>query len=270
MTQLGDYRGGRPRFAPDGNNIAADDSGMVWIHDLKREGARTRLMPSGQSFAPVWSTDGKRIVASTYEGGPAQLWSYSSSNSTDRHRVSSAARRRYAASFTPDGRTLAFIEAGAETGSDIWTVTDDSVATPLLNTPHDEGRPRFSPDGRVLAFDSNESGREEVYVQAYPNAGRAIPVSINGGSSPVWNGRELFFLRGDEIHSVTVGGDTQPDPGEPRFVVRVPGIQAAVANGVTYDISPDGRRFVVSLAPLPPKTRELHVVIGLRAPRKPD
>jgi len=122
----------------------------------------------------------------------------------------------------------------------------DRKAQPFLQTPFNESVPRFSPDGRWLAYISNESGRYEVYVQPYPGPGGKWQISTDGGTEPVWNrnGRELFYRSGDKMMAVDIA--TQPSfvAGKPRMLFQG---QYVPTNGTFpfYDVSPDGQRFLM-------------------------
>ena len=129
-------------------------------------------------------------------------------------------------SWSPDGQLLAFIEVNPTTGWDIWVLRHrgDRKAQPFLRTPFNEGAPRFSPDGRWLAYISDESGRYEIYVQPYPGPGGKWQISTEGGTEPVWNpnGRELFYRSGDKMMAVDIA--TQPSfaAGKPRMLFEGP------------------------------------------------
>ena len=115
-------------------------------------------------------------------------------------------------SWSPDGQLLAFVEVNPTTGQDIWVLRlGDRKAQPFLRTPFNEAAPRFSPDGRWLAYISDESGRYEIYVQPYPGPGGKWQISTEGGTEPVWNrnGRELFYRSGDKMMAVDIA--TQPE-----------------------------------------------------------
>jgi serine/threonine-protein kinase len=157
---------------------------------------------------------------------------------------------------------MAFHERKPNGERDIWTVGEDGVPTPFLLTPFDERSPRFSPDGRWLAYVSNESGRNEVYVQPFPGPGRKWLVSTDGGSDPVWSrdGRELFYRLGDQLMavSVTPSGDFGADRPRRLFETRFdPGV-----NGPNYDVSPDGKWFLMPRSEQGPTRDELHLVLN--------
>jgi Tol biopolymer transport system component len=150
-------------------------------------------------------------------------------------------------SWSPDGQLLAFVEVNPTTGYDIWVLRmSDRKAQPFLRTPFNESTPRFSPDGRWLAYISDESGRFEIYVQPYPGLGGKWQISTEGGAEPVWNpnGRELFYRSGDKMMAVDIA--TQPSfaSGKPRMLFEG---QYSPAPGTTpnYDVSPDGQRFLM-------------------------
>jgi dipeptidyl aminopeptidase/acylaminoacyl peptidase len=150
-------------------------------------------------------------------------------------------------SWSPDGQTLAFHDANAKTDNDIWMLPlSDRKPQPYLQTPFNEGNPRFSPEGRWIAYVSDESGRTEVYVQPYPGPGGKWQVSKDGGTEPVWNrnGRELFYRSGNKMMAVET--TTQPNfaLGNPRMLFERPYALSAVPVS-NCDVSPDGKRFLM-------------------------
>jgi len=155
-------------------------------------------------------------------------------------------------SWSPDGQLLAFTELNPTTGRHIWVLRlSDRKPQPFLRTPSDESSPRFSPDGRWLAYVSNESGRYEIYVQPYLGPGGRWQISTEGGTEQVWNpnGRELFYRNGPKMMAVDIA--TQPNfaAGKPRVLFQ--GEQYMPPTGPypypfpNYDVSPDGQRFLM-------------------------
>jgi Tol biopolymer transport system component len=144
-------------------------------------------------------------------------------------------------SWSPLG-TLVFANGG-----DLWSLRASANEKPQPFAPSrfNEAEPAFSPDGRWLAYTSDESGRFEVYVTPFPGPGEKYPISIGGGSEPVWDrrGRELFFRNGDQMMVVEV--KTQPtfNAGRPRL--QFTGSFLRVPNRINYDVSPDGETFVM-------------------------
>jgi len=151
-------------------------------------------------------------------------------------------------SWSPDGKRLAFRSNAPETGSDIWVLSLDEGPSPFLATPAHEDGPMFSPDGRFLAYVSDESGRAEVYVQLYPGPGGKVAISIGGGRAPVWSpeGSEIFYrgLNQAQMMAVAVATDPTFEPGRPQTLFD--GLYVAASPGDPhYDISRDGKRFLM-------------------------
>ena len=151
--------------------------------------------------------------------------------------------------WTPDGQILAFAGQDANRGFDIIVLPleGDRTPTPFLATSFDERAPAFSPDGHWLAYISNESGKNEVYVQPYPGPGGKRLISTNGGTEPVWSadGRELFYRQGIQIMAVAV--ETQPTftTGTPQVLFAGSEYLADPAGHQGYDVSADGQRFLM-------------------------
>ena len=142
---------------------------------------------------------------------------------------------------------MAFIEVHPATQRDVWVLgLSDRKAQPLLRTKFDEAAARFSPDGRWLAYVSNESGRYEVYVQAFPGPGGKWQISTETGTEPIWNpnGRELFYRSGEKMMAVEISTQRNLTAGKPRmlFEGRYESAPFPVPN---YDVSPDGKRFLL-------------------------
>jgi Tol biopolymer transport system component len=160
------------------------------------------------------------------------------------------------ASFSPDGKWLAYHEIASSTGRAIWIVQPDGDRKPevFLKRPANESSPRFSPDGRWMAFVSDDSGRAQVCVRPFPGPGGTSQISTLGGTEPIWSrdGRELFYLNGDKLLAVNVTTNPTLLVGTPRelFSGRY---DTSVTNVTSYDVSPDGRRF---LRVLPPETKQ--------------
>ena len=133
-----------------------------------------------------------------------------------------------------------FVENNPRTGADLWTLTLDGKASPLLATPAQEGAPRLSPDGRWLAYESDTAGRDDVYVASFPTLGRTQLVSIDGGTSPRWAGeQEMVYRRGRQVLSVTVTPGETLTLGRPTVLFEVDDVPDS------YDVSPDGTTFLM-------------------------
>jgi eukaryotic-like serine/threonine-protein kinase len=254
-----------PRLSPDGRRVAVgitDQEAQVWLYDLSRE-TLTRFTFEGNSNTyPAWTPDGKRIVfQSNKQGAPNLFWQLAD-GSGGLERLTTSEDTQTANSWSPDGQ-LAFIEIDPNTGWDIWVLRmggpsagsgevpspgsgQGRKAQPFLQTRFNESAPQFSPDGRWLAYASDESGRFEIYVQPYPGPGGKWQVSTEGGNEPVWNrnGREMFYRSGDKMMAVEIA--TQPSfaAGKPKMLFAGQYVPTPVTFP-NYDVSPDGQRFLM-------------------------
>ena len=150
-------------------------------------------------------------------------------------------------SWSSDGRYMAYEDTDPETGRDLWVLSLDGEPTPspFLVGPFREHAGTFSPDGRWLAYVSNESGVDEVYVRPYPGPGSAVIVSNRGGTEPVWarDGTELFYRKGDEMLAARV--EKEPSFAARAAQVLFEGDYALGFGSPNYDVSPDGQQFVM-------------------------
>src|SRR3989454_716091 len=239
-----------PRISPDGRRVAlgvTEHETQLWLYDLSRE-ALTRFTFEGiVNLNAVWTTDDKRIAFQSSKEGPPDIYWQRADGSGGPERVTTSEYPHAPMSWAPDGQLLAFIEVNPSTQRDIWVLRmSDRKAQPFLRTRFDESVPRFSPDGRWLAYISNESGRYEIYVQPYPGPGGKWQISTEGGTEPTWNhnGRELFYRSGDRMMAVDIA--TQPSfaAGKPRMLFAGP-YELSPATSPNYDVSPDGQRFLM-------------------------
>jgi len=236
-----------PRISPDGQRIAVTFDDQIWQYDLSRE-TLTRLTFAGNvNNRPVWTPDGKRIAFFSTKDGPLNLFWQLADGSGGLEKLATSDLLDVPLSFSPDAQLLAFHEVNPMTGTDILLLRlSDRKVLPFLRTPFNESDPRFSPDGRWIAYESDESGRSEIYVQPYPGPGGKSQVSRDGGTEPVWNrnGRELFYRSGNKMMAVEI--TTQPNIalGNPRVLFERQYVLATVPIS-NYDVSPDGRRFLM-------------------------
>jgi serine/threonine-protein kinase len=250
-----------PRLSPDGQRVAVSTTFVrqVWSFDIAR-GALSPVTVDGQSGYGVFSPDGKRIVfRSGAAGGEDNLYWKAADGSGTVERLTTSPRSQTPSSWSPDGTTLAFVEEGDSKGFfqfDIWVLSiGDRKTRAVINTAANEMTPEFSPDGRWLAYASNESGRTEVYVQPYPGPGERHLISTNGGEQPAWSkdGRELFYVQrgvfngggSPTLMSVSIATTPAFLAGTPQVVFENPDLLTAW--GRSYDVAPDGRRFLLTL-----------------------
>jgi eukaryotic-like serine/threonine-protein kinase len=238
-----------PTISPDGRKVAAgvqSEDGGVYVWDAER-GVVTRVAGDG-AFSPEWSPGGEEIVYSADAGLEARRADGSGDARVLLKRPQSAAP-----SFSRDGKYLAFYGLERETRRDLWAfaVAKPDEVFPLMRTKANEALPRISPDGRFVAYQSDASGRWEVYVQPFPRGEGRWQVSAGGGRQALWNpgGGELFFVSGNDLMAVDVAVEPALRVGAPR---RLFGGEALGTNlslpavmERNHDVAPDGRRFVV-------------------------
>ena len=239
-----------PRLSPDGRRVAlavSEQETQIWLYDLSRETPSRFTFGGNYNAAPVWTPDGKRIAFESIKEGPQNLFWQLADGGGGLERLTTSEYTQIPMSRSQDGQLLAFVELHPSTGYDIWVMRlGDRKAQPFLRTQFNESAPRFSPDGRWLAYTSDESGRYEIYVQPYPGPGGKWQISTEGGTEPVWNpnGRELFYRSGDKMMTVDIA--TQPSfaPGNPRVLFEGQYVPTP-ASAPNYDVSPDGQRFLM-------------------------
>ncbi len=259
ITEPGTYA--NPRLAPDGRRLALtvlrDGNWDIWVYDLDR-GVPTRLtFDDAAESEQVWSPDGRELVFSSDKGGLDQLYRKRADGSGESQPVPTPAKASslWASSWSRDGH-IAFTAANSPSGFDVFVA---SAAAPekaeaFVSTPFRESDAAFAPDGRWLAYTSNESGRLEVYVRPFPPGGGRWQVSDGGGAYPRWSrdGRQLFYRTDTGIMSAPVeaAGDTLR-VGRPTVAIQgafrggTTGIGAGGFSFADYDVSADGQRFVV-------------------------
>jgi serine/threonine-protein kinase len=258
-----------PSLSPDGRRLAMttlDGPRMeTWIFDIERN-VLTRYTFEGSNHFSVWTPDGERLAFSSDRDGPHNIYWKPADGSGAAERLVVSDQHQDVGSWSPDGKILAFSEAGPGTNWDILLLYVDGErhVKPFLQTEFTEDHPMISPDGRWLAYRSNESGRFEIYVQPFPDGGRKLQISTEGGSDPRWarDGRELFYREGEKMMVVSVETGDEFTAERPRMLFTSDTEVAAGHGGPNFDITPDGRRFVMTrVKPQPPPT-EIHVILN--------
>ncbi|MGH9602268.1 MAG: protein kinase domain-containing protein [Terriglobales bacterium] len=237
-----------PRLSPDGTRVAAASSENqnvdIWIHDLKRN-TRSRLtFDPGPDTSPVWSPKGDRIYYVNLNHGLA------SKTADGTGSVQNLGEGGFP-SISGDGSYLAFTRIGKDTQSDLWymPLSGERKAVALLATAADERAGQLSPDGRYLAYVSDESGRDEVYLTRFPSGEGKWQVSVNAGVTPRWSrkGDKLFFRGGArELMEVAISPGPSPSLGGPRKLFDAETAGVLFEGPFQYDVSPDGRRFLMA------------------------
>jgi Tol biopolymer transport system component/DNA-binding winged helix-turn-helix (wHTH) protein len=256
-----------PRFSPDGHRIAvtiAESSGSnVWVYDTGR-GTLTRVTLEGtQNQAAIWSRDGRSLTFRSNRAGGYRLFRQPADGSGPVEPLVTSERNVFTGSWSPDGRELLFQRHTYASGYDIWLWSmADQTSRPFLAERFGEWDGIFSPDGRLVAYTSNESGRLEVYVCTYPGRAARRQVSSGGGNSPVWarNGRELFYLSGDKMMTAAVAISPELVVGVPKMLFE--GEYAFAGHLANYDVTPDGNGFVMIRGEQKSPWMQLNVVLN--------
>ncbi len=258
----GDYAS--PAFSPDGKRLALDifdgKREDIWVYELERD-TLTRLTFGGDgNRIPIWAPDGQRITYVTAEKGGWDLYWKRADGAGEALRLTETKTLKLPMSWRSDGKVLAFAQLNPGTSWDILTLTVEGdeksgwkfgEPKPFLNSPFAETGSVFSPDGRWLAYASDESGNLELYVRPFPGPGGRWQISTGGGGYPVWsrNSKELFYRTTDNKIMVTryeASGDSfRAD--KPRL--WSPGQFTDVGGPINFDLHPDGKRFAVLKAP---------------------
>jgi serine/threonine-protein kinase len=239
-----------PRYSPDGQRVAFGVSGSVgldiWTIDL---GSRTleRLTSEGGNDRPEWSADGRRVGYSSNRDAPQGFWWQPADGSGPPTKLHVAQHPIREGVFTVDGQGLLYRTDHSTNARDIWLrpLVGDTTPVPLLVGPHDEKEPRASPDSRWLAYVSNESGREEVYIRSMTPGGGRVPVSAGGGGEPLWaaRGLTLYYRVGSEVVEATIA--TTPSLRVTGRRVLFSGPYATDIFHPNYDVAPDGKSFLM-------------------------
>lgn len=247
-----------PRLSPDDRRLAIEIEGPshdLYAYDFDR-GVLAKLTSDGVSHWPIWSPDGTQLA---YRSGPMakfRLWRVPADRSRPPEQVPAVGVSQSAESWSPDGRAIAYtaLAPGAPPGIMVTHVDGAHPAETFVSGKAPAGSAKFSPDGRWLAYCSNESGKAQVYVQAFPGPGAKIQVSIDGGTDPVWkrsNG-ELFYRNGDRMMAVHVATAPSLKVGRPdelwhgRYSHGMSSSCGAPgATSSNYDVTADGKRFLM-------------------------
>jgi serine/threonine protein kinase len=234
----------------------------LWLYDIERRISRRVTFHPRDDFSGVLTPDGSQMIFSSNRGGFPNLYS-KAVDASDEKLLFPSQGVDFAESISADGRALLFRRISPNSQNDLFTFAlNGGVATPFATTPFNEVQPVFSPTGRWVAYVSNESGRYQVYAARYPGGGSRVQISPEGGSQPVWRGdeKELFYVApGDRVMSVPI--DTSSGllkPGTPTHVFDV-SLRPARDEEREYDVSRDGRRFIVNA--IPPDKRSIPITV---------
>jgi serine/threonine protein kinase len=252
---------GHPRLSHDGRRIAVDivdpSTGFtdIWVIDLSRRTSTRLTFGPKDNSNPIWSPDDGRIVfASSRTGAPNLFVKSSAGAGNDEPFYMDETSTKVPSDWSLDGRFVAFhgISGATKSGWDLWTFSvSDKKPAVFLSTPATEVLGNFSPDGHWLAYVSDESGKQEVYVQSFPASGGKWQISTAGGREPVWSsdGKEIFYVTPQDPSNRLMAVDVKTSPG---FEAGAPKVLFAVRLksmlGRRYDVTRDGKRFLLNVA----------------------
>jgi hypothetical protein len=260
-----------PRISRDGRRIVTVRTGAadVWLLETAR-GVASRLTSSGIHISPLWSPDGQTILFAT--GTPFNLYRMPADGSGREERVWAAENRQVPTDWSKDGGVILYYEAAPDTGLDLWTleVTPDgrprpgAKPQPYIRAPYNQTLGRFSPDKRWVAYQSDDSGKWEVYVQSFPETHEKVRISTAGGRNPEWgpDGRELFYVSPDgKLMAVAMKfGTGSVEPSLPRELFALPSDTTGLG---PFEVAADGQRFLGYVTNH--KTEPLTVIVNWRA-----
>jgi Tol biopolymer transport system component len=244
-----------PAISPDGKRLGfhvMDPVNMdAWTYELDHGPLVRVTFNPAQDGYPLWTPDGKRIALWANRGeGVVELYLRSADLTGREERLTTGRLSQSPFSWSGDGKVLVFQQSSPDTGMDIGVVPieGEHTVTMVIHGPSDEGHPAVSPDGRWIAYQSNQSGRWEVYVQPFPALGSRWQVSTQGGTDPIWDpgGRELYYRNARAVISVPVTAkDDTFTYGNPRPLFEGSYVNPDPGGGPTYALSPDGKRFLM-------------------------
>jgi serine/threonine-protein kinase len=261
-----------PRLSPDGKvlavsliNAGAED---LWIYEFGRN-TLMRFTFAGGASAPVWTPDGRRIIYRTRTPSFSFRSKLADGSGTEETLLGKDFEDASASpgSVSPDGKTLLFTHHSPAGATGIYALSLDGSGKiqPFLQSTFNQSHPRFSPDGHWVVYTSNESGRDEVYLQPFPGPGGKWMISTEGGNYPLWarTGREIFYRSEDKMMSVPVEIQPTFQAGTPRMLFAGGSyVGGYLGLGTyTYDVAPDGQHFLMIKEKEAPSTpKELNII----------
>ena len=268
LGTIGDaQRQGDPLLSGDGHKLAVEVSegdADIWVFDLER-GVKSRLTFDSALERPgAWTPSGDEVTYASNRTGSFHIYSKMLDGKSESRQLVGTAVQDLAPDWSPDGKFLIYAAVSTETRSDLLYRErrgDGSLgdAAIFLKTPFDETAARFSPDGRFVVYQSDESGKNEIYVRDFPNGTHTLQISSNGGTAPRWrrDGKEIVYVEERKLMAVSVMRGSAFSPGAP---VRLFDKRSLLAANPQYDVSADGKRFVILDRPIDEQPLSIHVV----------
>jgi Tol biopolymer transport system component len=249
-------------LSPDGKRVAVyrtvNGNTDIWLIDTNEGVPKRFTFDAAIDYKPLWSPNGNRVAFQSNRKGVFDIyWKLSNGAGSDELLLESD-QNKVPQDWSPDGRFLLFRSLDPKTGMDLWILpmSGDKKPFPFQRTPFEERDGQFSPDGKWIAYQSNESGQFDIFIRPFPGSGGKFQISATGGTQPRWNknGKEIFYVSLDDrlmAAPVQLPADGQSlHSGTPAalFPVRIAGGPVPGVNKQQYAVSSDGQRFLVNLA----------------------
>ena len=260
-----------PALSPDGGRVAVsgreDNNDDVWVHEVGRPLKRRLTFNAAVQSNSIWSPSGKEITFRSSRQANADIYSRSADGAGEPVLLVGTDLPERPSDWSPDGKYLLYWVDNLENGQGLWYLESKEDGSgfdsaPFLQTSFNEHSAKLSAQGRFVAYVSDQSGQDQVYVRPFPKGEGQWQVSAQGGGQPQWSrdGRELFYVEGDTLIAVEVSTSPSFTTGATTRLFRHPNLRATVAH--RYDVSPDGQRFVLveTIESEEAKAPSIHVV----------
>jgi len=250
-----------PRISPDNSKIVFvnPSTSSLWIYDIRKE--TSQLLVSNRSYTAVWLPDGENVA---YRGNDSRtIFMVNIMNPGKIDTLVTSNNTIYPVSFSSNGNLMFYDEIHSSDSKNILIYDrEKNVTIPFLITPAWENMARFSPNDKLVAYSSNETGQFEIYLKRFPDTGEKWNVSIGGGTEPMWSkdGDELFYRNGNRIMAVQVKYEEDFDYGKPDLLIEgaYPKSPFDITN---FDISQNGDTFLM-LKPVSTGKKEIHIIVN--------
>jgi dipeptidyl aminopeptidase/acylaminoacyl peptidase len=278
LTPPGSYNA--PALSPDEKKIAISRLDLqtgtlsdIWLIDVER-GSQIRLTtdPASDLF-PSWSPNGDHVTFVSTRNGLTSIYQKLSNGASPEEPLVSSPELKFNPQWPPDGQSIIYSQLNPKTNVDLYLLplSGEKKSTSWLQTNFIDAQPRLSPNGRWIAYISNDTGQFQVYVDSFPAISAKVAISIGGGSQPQWraDGRELYYYAPDrKLMAVEVNGDGptfKVGGARPLFEIRVASIDQSFPGNGYYTVTKDGKRFLVASLPEAPEGQQINVVVNWAA-----
>jgi len=255
VGQPGDYN--TLALSPDGTQVSVQQGSDLWLIEFARTSIKRFTLDSQSHAGPIWSPDETSITFNSTQGGGTGLYRKPAGGVGNEETLVKNNHPNYPDDWSRDGRSLIYSDQDPKTKRDLWVLPTDGDRKPsvFLQTEFNESEAKFSPDGHWVAYESDASGKYEIYVRPYPatGSGNELLISNGGGSQPRWrrDGKELFyFSSGGKLMVVDVATGPVFKAGVPRLLFQAPIFGGGISNEIwRWDMTGDGQRFLINTVP---------------------